>query len=109
MRRSVVKDFFLLKQTMTNARPPKRQKTQQSSLPDTIHSFLLFPISLSSPLDAPSPATHILYLRKHEEPPLPPALTSPSSRTLFVVNVPVDSTKELLRGLFASFGPRPQD
>ena len=93
----------------TDSRPRKRAKTLKSLLPDAIHNFALLPVALPSPLPSTSPATHILYLRKHEEPPIPPALSTGPSRTLFVVNIPVDSTKELLRGLFASLGPRPEE
>lgn len=90
---------------MTNPRPPKRQKT--SEIPESINGFTLLPISLASPLPSLPTAVHVVYLRRHEEPPRPPAVTSSeSSRTIFVVNVPIDSTKELLRGLFASLGGR---
>ena len=78
-----------------------------SSLPSTLNHFTLLPITLPSPLPSVPPATHIIYLRRHEEPPIPPALVAPEpSRTIFAVNVPIDSTKELLRGLFASLGAR---
>lgn len=96
---------------MTNPRPPKRQRTSSAaSLPESINNFTLLPISLPSPLPTVPSAVHILYLRRHEEPPKPPALTSTAPpRTIFVVNVPVDSTKETLRGLFASLGGRLED
>jgi len=93
---------------MANPRPPKRQK--HSSLPDEINNFILLPITLPSPLPSVPSATHILYLRRHEEPPKPPStVPTESPNTLFVVNIPLDSTKELLRGLFASLGARLQD
>jgi hypothetical protein len=95
---------------MTNAKPSKKQKLSISSLPDAIQNFLLLPITLPSPVSSVSSAIHIIYVRKHEEPPIPPAIASTEpSRTLFLVNIPVDSTKELLRGLFASLGARPED
>lgn len=97
---------------MTNARPPKRQKinSSASSLPESIHAFTLLPITLPSPLPSLPSAVHVLYIRRHEEPPEPPAITPiESPRTMFVVNVPIDSTKELLRGLFASLGGRLED
>jgi ribosomal RNA-processing protein 7 len=95
---------------MTNPRPSKRQRTTSSSLPETINGFTLLPITLPSPLPSVPPAIHSLYLRRNEETPRPPAVTSTDpSRTIFVVNIPIDSTKELLRGLFASFGGRLED
>ena len=96
---------------MTNPRPPKRQRTSSAtSLPESINSFTLLPISLPSPLPSVPSAVHVLYVRRHEEPPKPPAITSTEpSRTIFVVNIPVDSTKETLRGLFASLGGRLED
>lgn len=96
---------------MTNLRPPKRQRTSSAaSLPGSVNGFSLLPISLPSPLPTVPSAVHILYLRRHEEHPKPPAVTSTEpSRTIFVVNIPVDSTKETLRGLFASLGGRLED
>ena len=96
---------------MTNSRSPKRQRTSSaSSLPESIHGFSLLPINLPSPLPSVPSAVHILYIRRHEESLQPPAVASPeSSRMMFVVNVPVDSTKETLRGLFASLGGRLED
>jgi ribosomal RNA-processing protein 7 len=91
---------------------PKRRKLSSSSpsLPESIKSFTLLPIELPSPLPSVAPAMHVLYLRRHEEPPQPPAMHSTkSSRTVFLVNIPVDSTKEKLRGLFASLGGRLED
>jgi len=97
---------------MSNARPPKRQKTisSSSSLPESVHSFTLLPITLPSQLPTVSSAVHVLYIRRHEEPPQPPAIPpTESPRTIFAVNIPIDSTKELLRGLFASLGGRLED
>lgn len=84
-------------------RPPKRQKTSSSSssLPDSINHFTLLPIGLPATSSKVPTATHILYIKKQEEPETP--------RTIFVVNVPIDSTKEKLRGLFDSLGGRPED
>ena len=97
---------------MTNPRSPKRRQTSSAtSLPESINGFTLLPIKLSSPIPSVPSAIHILYVRRHEEAPRPPLAipaTDPS-RTIFVVNIPVDSTKEILRGLFASFGGRLED
>ena len=97
---------------MTNARPPKRQKaaSAQPPLPESIHSFTVLPITLPAPLPSVPSAVHVLYIRRHEEPPQPPAVKpTESPRTIFAVNIPIDSTKELLRGLFASLGGRLTD
>ena len=104
-----ISQTFRIKTAMTN--PPKRHKTSSTSLlPDSINGFTLLPIKLPSPLTSVPSAIHILYVRRHEETPRPPSITSPeSSRTVFVVNIPVDSTKETLRGLFASLGARLED
>jgi ribosomal RNA-processing protein 7 len=95
---------------MTNPRPPKRQKMFDPSLPGSVNGFIVLPIRLPSPLPPVPSAVHILYLRRHEEPPQPPAITPVESpRIIFVVNLPIDSTKELLRGLFVSLGGRLED
>lgn len=95
---------------MTNSRPPKRQKTTLASLPESINGFTVLPITLPSPILSLSSAVHCLYLRRQEETVRPPAVASSDpSRIIFVVNVPIDSTKELLRGLLASFGGRLED
>ena len=97
---------------MTNPRPPKRQRTSSSSpsLPDIVNGFLVLPISIPSPIASNPSAVHVLFVRKHEQAVRPPALSSTDpSRTLFIVNIPVDSTKEALRGLFASLGARLED
>ena len=93
---------------MTN---PKRQRRPCTvPLPESINGFILLPIILPSPLPSIPSSVHILYLRRHEEPPRPPAISSTkSSRTIFVLNVPVGSTKETIRGLFASLGGRLED
>jgi ribosomal RNA-processing protein 7 len=97
---------------MTNPRPPKRQRTSSSAppLPDTVNGFHVLPIRIASPVPSTPSAVHVLFVRKHEEAVRPPAVSSTDpSRTLFIVNIPVDSTKEALRGLFASLGARLED
>jgi ribosomal RNA-processing protein 7 len=70
----------------------------------------VLPINIVSPLPSTPSSVHVLFVRKHEEPVRPPAVSSSDpSRTLFIVNIPVDSTKEALRGLFASLGARLED
>jgi ribosomal RNA-processing protein 7 len=96
---------------MTNSRPPKRRKTSSaSSLPESIYGYTLLPIKVPSPLPSVPSAIHVLYVRRHEDAIRPPAVAPPeSSRMMFVVNVPIDVTKEILRGLFASLGGRLED
>jgi len=94
---------------MTNLRPPKRQRTLSSTvgLPEMVHGFSVLPVTITSTIPSVPSAVHVLYVRKHEETVRPPTLpTTDPSRVLFVANIPIDSTKEALRGLFASLGGR---
>ena len=94
---------------MTNPRPPKRQRMLSSTaaLPEMVNGFSVLPITIPSTIPSAPSAVHILYVRKHEEPVRQSALpTTDPSRILFVANIPIDSTKETLRGLFASLGGR---
>lgn len=95
---------------MTSVRPSKLRKTSSSHIRESVNNFMLLPVTIPSQLPSVPSAIHIIYLRRHEEPPRPPAITpTPSPRTIFVVNIPIDSTKEALRGLFASLGGRLED
>lgn len=67
--------------------------------PSKINDYLVLPLKLSSS-DTALPATHYLYLRRHQ-PKLP---TANDTRSLFAVNVPVDATEWHLRDLFSSIG-----
>lgn len=61
-----------------------------------IAGYAVLPLQLPPTPAFPKPATHYLYLRPHE-PRIPDA---DSPRSLFVVNVPIDSTETHLRHLF---------
>lgn len=66
-------------------------------IPLEISGYRIFPISLPPLPSFPSSATHYLYLRPHE-PKLP---TPTAARSLFLVNVPVDSTELHIKNLFS--------
>ncbi|KAJ5096298.1 hypothetical protein NUU61_005654 [Penicillium alfredii] len=66
--------------------------------PDKIAGYTTLPLKLPETSVSPGPATHYLYLRPHE-----PRIPDPdSSRSLFVVNVPIDTTEIHLRYLFGT-------
>src|SRR5204863_8795339 len=63
-----------------------------------IGDYLILPLKLPSLPAFPVPATHYLYVRKHT----PKKPTLADSRTLFLVNVPIDATEAHFRAVFAS-------
>lgn len=66
--------------------------------PLEIAGYTALPLHLPETRAYPKPATHYLYLRAHE-----PRIPDPdSSRSLFVVNVPIDTTEAHLRHLFGT-------
>ncbi|KAL8716662.1 MAG: hypothetical protein Q9225_006032 [Loekoesia sp. 1 TL-2023] len=68
-----------------------------NTVPPEISGYRILPISLPPLPSYPISATHYLYLRPHE-PKLP---TSTATRSLFLVNVPFDSTELHLKHLFS--------
>ncbi|ORY68674.1 ribosomal RNA-processing protein 7-domain-containing protein [Pseudomassariella vexata] len=60
-------------------------------------SFSVLPISIPPLPSFPFPATHHVFLRRNAK-----ILTAEDSRSLFLVNVPVDSTEAHFRAVFAS-------
>jgi len=62
-----------------------------------IGDYVILPITLPPTAAYPKPATHTLYLRPHA----PKIPTETDSRSLFVVNVPVDSTPMHFKAVFA--------
>lgn len=65
-----------------------------------ISGYTVLPLRLPAvlPSSFPEPATHYLYLRPHE-----PRTPNPdAARSLFLVNVPIDTTELHLRHLFSS-------
>ncbi|KAK3985934.1 ribosomal RNA-processing protein 7-domain-containing protein [Cladorrhinum sp. PSN332] len=68
------------------------------SPPLTIGDFSVLPISIPPTTSYPKPTTHHLYVRRNT----PKIPTSNDSRSLFVTNVPIDSTEAHFRALFAS-------
>ncbi|KAI1497833.1 ribosomal RNA-processing protein 7-domain-containing protein [Biscogniauxia marginata] len=69
--------------------------TEHSSTTD---GFTILPISIPPLPSYPVPATHYLYLRRN----VPKIVTANDSRSLFLTNVPSDSTEAHFRALFAS-------
>ncbi|KAE9375507.1 hypothetical protein N431DRAFT_202238 [Stipitochalara longipes BDJ] len=63
-----------------------------------IGEYAILPISIPPTPAYPKHTTHTLYLRPHA----PKIPTANDERSLFVVNVPIDSTVAHLRGVFAS-------
>ncbi|OKL58393.1 hypothetical protein UA08_06215 [Talaromyces atroroseus] len=63
-----------------------------------ISGYTVLPLRLPATPSFPSPATHYLYLRAHE-PRIPDA---DAPRSLFLVNLPIDTTELHLRHLFSS-------
>ncbi|KAL4917086.1 ribosomal RNA-processing protein 7-domain-containing protein [Aspergillus aurantiobrunneus] len=63
-----------------------------------IAGYLALPLNLPSTPSFPTPATHYLYLRPHE-----PRIPDPdTARSLFLVNIPIDTTEMHLRHLFGT-------
>ena len=63
-----------------------------------VSGFIALPIQFKPSRSFPEPVTHYMYLRPDE-----PKLPSPeASRSLFLVNIPVTSTAEHLKHLFAT-------
>jgi ribosomal RNA-processing protein 7 len=63
-----------------------------------IGDYTILPLSLPPTSAYPTPATHTLYLRPHA----PKIPTESDSRSLFVVNLPVDSTPAHFKAVFSS-------
>ncbi len=69
-----------------------------SRVPKTIGDFSVLPVSIP-PLPAyPQAATHCIYVRRHS----PKVATPDDPRSLFLTNVPVDSTEAHFRAVFVS-------
>jgi len=63
-----------------------------------IGEYTILPITIPSTPAYPKPTTHTIYLRPHA----PKIPTENDSRSLFLVNVPIDSTSAHLRAAFTS-------
>jgi len=68
------------------------------SAPPTIGDFSILPVSIPPLPSFPRNAVHYLYVRRNA----PKMPTAADARSLFMTNVPVDSTEAHLRALFAS-------
>lgn len=89
--------------TQTSALPSNlcNQNTPTATMapiPKTIGEFSVFPISIPPLPSYPHAVTHHLYVRRHE----PKNPTPDDDRSLFVTNVPVDSTEPHFRAIITS-------
>ena len=66
--------------------------------PAEIAGYTVFPLSLPPLPSFPTPATHYLYLAPHQ----PKVPTPTASRSLFLVNVPFDSSEAHIKKLFST-------
>lgn len=63
-----------------------------------VAGYTTLPVQLPTTPTFPKPATHYLYIRPHE-----PRIPDPdSTRSLFIVNVPIDTTEAHIRHFFGS-------
>ena len=69
-----------------------------ASIPKTIGDFTVLPISIPPMPSYPQTTTHHVYTRPHT----PKIPTRDDSRSLFLANVPVDSTEAHFRALFTA-------
>ncbi|KAJ5807551.1 Ribosomal RNA-processing protein 7 [Penicillium robsamsonii] len=84
-----------MKFTAYTAAPAPRQNSGESV---QVEGYITLPVQLPTTPLFPKPATHYLYLRPHE-----PRIPDPdSTRSLFIVNVPIDTTEAHLRHLFGT-------
>lgn len=73
---------------------------KKSTIPTEISGYTVLPLRLPAvlPSSFPDPVTHYIYIRPHE-----PRIPNPdAARSLFLVNIPVDTTELHLRHLFSS-------
>lgn len=77
---------------------PSNNMVDIHDIPPKIGNFVTLPISLPAVPTFPAPATHYLYVAA-DEPQVPTATTS---RSLFLSNIPADSTEHHLKLLFST-------
>ncbi|KAK0102369.1 Ribosomal RNA-processing protein 7 [Cadophora gregata] len=76
--------------------------TAHNNTMSQIGEYTILPITIPSTPAYPKPTTHTIFLRQH----VPKIPTENDSRSLFLVNVPIDSTYAHLRAAFNSLiGP----
>jgi ribosomal RNA-processing protein 7 len=71
---------------------------QALKLPVKVADYYILPIALPSLASFPSTATHYLYWKHH----VPSNPTPEAQRSLFLVNIPIDSTDAHLKHLFSA-------
>lgn len=72
--------------------------TPIKNTPSTIADYAVLPLQIPPTASYPTESFHYIYLRPHD--PKMPDVDSP--RSLFVVNVPIDSAEQHFRSLFAA-------
>jgi ribosomal RNA-processing protein 7 len=83
---------------MTTVRHMDSLQKKMSKLPPRLGEYDILPISIPSVPSFPVKATHCLYIKHHE-----PKITTPNvARSLFLVNIPIDSTEEHFRAIFTT-------
>lgn len=78
--------------------PTSHNTVQKSIKMSQIGPYTILPLAISSTPTYQKPTTHTLYLRSHT----PKIPTPDDARSLFLVNVPIDSTSAHLRAVFSS-------
>ena len=89
---------LLAKSSGAKAGPADRMTTEPVKAPLQVSDYYILPISLPPLKSFPTPATHYIYIRPHE-PKIPDPTTS---RSLFIVNVPIDATDIHIKHLFST-------
>jgi len=86
--------------TLQLTQPPHPQYAAPASSLNMskLADYTILPLTIRPTAAFPTPASHTLYLRPHE----PKIPTDTDSRSLFIVNVPVDSTFAHFRAIFTS-------
>lgn len=80
------------------SRPLNVNNMSNPRIPSSIGEYTILPVSIPSISSYPIQTTHHIYLRPHA----PKIPTATDSRSLFLVNAPIDSTQAHFRALFTS-------
>lgn len=77
--------------------PPPKSKSK-SSIPNTVSTFTILPLTLPDVKSSGQPASapHYLYIKPHE----PTQATLSAHRSLFITNIPIDANDANIKSLF---------